>query len=124
MRLWLFVAGLNGLLAVMAGAYGGHRLEAADSGLRDIFMMAVQYHMWHALALLAVAWLASREEGKGAVAPRVAGGAFTLGIVLFPGSLYALGLGGSVLVPGAAPVGGGLLMIGWAALMVAALKRP
>jgi uncharacterized membrane protein YgdD (TMEM256/DUF423 family) len=47
-----------------------------------------------------------------------------LGTVLFSGSLYALGLGGSVPVPGAAPIGGGLLMIGWAALMVVALKRP
>ncbi len=74
MRLWLFVAGLNGTLAVMAGAYGWHWLEAADSGLRDIFMMAVQYQMWHALALLAVAWLAGREEGKGTVVPHVAGG--------------------------------------------------
>jgi uncharacterized membrane protein YgdD (TMEM256/DUF423 family) len=123
MRLWLFVAGLNGLLAVMAGAYGSHNLEAADPGSRDVFMVAVQYHMWHALALLAVAWLAERRQGRGAIAPSVAGGAFTAGIVLFSGSLYALGLKGSVLVPGAAPVGGALLMIGWAALMVAALKR-
>lgn len=74
MRLWLFVAGLNGLLAVMAGAYGSHNLEAADSGSRDVFMVAVQYHMWHALALLAVAWLAERRQGRGAVAPSVAGG--------------------------------------------------
>ena len=124
MRLWLFIAGLNGLLAVMAGAYGSHRLEVADSGLHDVFMVAVQYHMWHALALLAVAWLADREEGGGAVAARTAGGAFTAGIVLFSGSLYARGLGGAVPVPGAAPLGGALLMIGWAALMGAALKRP
>ena len=123
MRLWLFIAGLNGFLAVMAGAYGWHWLEVADSGRRDVFMLAVQYHMWHALALLAVAFLAGREEGGGA-APRVAGGAFTAGIVLFSGSLYALGLGGSVPVPGAAPLGGALLLIGWAALMAAALKRP
>ena len=121
MRVWLFIAGLNGFLAVMAGAYGWHWLEVADSGLRDVFMLAVQYHMWHALALLAVAWLAGREGAGGA--PRVAGAAFTAGIVLSSGSLYALGLGGSVPVPGAAPLGGALLLIGWAALMAAALKR-
>ena len=79
--------------------------------------------MWHALALLVFVWLAERRQGRGAVAPSVAGEAFTAGIALFSGSLYPLGLKCSVLVPGAASVGGALLMIGWAAMMVAALKR-
>ena len=123
MHLWLFLAALNGLLAVTAGAYGSHALVVTDSGFRDIFMKAVQYHMWHALALLAVAWLASRPEAPGATAVRVAGWAFTAGIVLFSGTLYALGLTGSVPVPGAAPAGGLSFFVGWAALIWAALAR-
>ncbi len=123
MRLWLFLAALNGLLAVVAGAYGAHWPEVADSGSRDVFLTGVQYHMWHALALLAVAWLASRPEAPGARAVRVAGWAFTAGIVLFSGSLYALGLTGSAPVPGAAPAGGLSFFVGWAALIWAALAR-
>ncbi|MFQ5619205.1 MAG: DUF423 domain-containing protein [Rhodospirillales bacterium] len=123
MRLWLFLAALNGLLAMVAGAYGAHALEVTDTGFRDIFMTAVQYHMWHALALLAVACLASRPDAPGAPALRVAGWAFTIGIALFSGSLYARGVTGSVLVPGMAPAGGISLLLGWAALIWAALAR-
>ncbi len=123
MRLWLFLAALNGLLAAAAGAYGSHALVVTESAHRDIFMTAVQYHMWHALALLAVAWLASRPDVPGAAAVRVAGWAFTAGIVLFSGSLYALGLTVSVPVPGAAPAGGLSFFVGWAALIWTALAR-
>ena len=123
MQLWLFLAALNGLLAVAAGAYGSHALAVTESAHRDVFMTAVQYHMWHALALFAVAWLASRPEAPGATAVRVAGWAFTAGIVLFSGTLYALGLTGSVPVPGAAPAGGLSFFVGWAALIWVALAR-
>ena len=123
MRLWLFLAALNGLLAVAAGAYGSHGLAVTESAHRDVFMTAVQYHMWHALALFAVAWLAQRPEAPGATAVRVAGWAFTAGIVLFSGTLYALGLTGSVPVPGAAPAGGLSFFVGWAALIWVAVAR-
>ena len=123
MQSWLFLAALNGLLAVAAGAYGSHALAVTESAHRDGFMTAVQYHMWHALALFAVAWLASRPETPGATAVRVAGWAFTAGIVLFSGTLYALGLTGSVPVPGAAPAGGLSFFVGWAALIWAAVAR-
>ncbi|MCZ6467139.1 MAG: DUF423 domain-containing protein [Alphaproteobacteria bacterium] len=123
MRLWLFLAALNGLLAAAAGAYGSHAPVVTESAHRDVFMTAVQYHMWHALALFAVAWLASRPDAPGSTAVRVAGWAFTAGIVLFSGSLYALGVTGSVPVPGAAPAGGLSFFVGWAALIWVALAR-
>ncbi len=110
MRLWLFLAALNGLVAVSADAYGWHLLVAEDP-LREMFNMAVRYQMWHALALLAVAWLFERAPTPA----RIAGWSFTAGIVLFCGVLYALALTGAVPVTGAAPIGGGLLMAGWAA---------
>ncbi len=111
------------MLAAAAGAYGSHALVVTESAHRDIFMTAVQYHTWHALALLAVAWLASRPEAPGARAVRVAGWAFTAGIVLFSGSLYALGVTGSVPMSGAAPAGGISFFLGWAALIWAAVAR-
>ncbi len=119
-RLWLFLAGLNGLCAVTAGAYGWHALAGNDSGYRDIFNLGVDYQMWHALALLAVAWLADHRAGDKTVI--IAGTAFTLGIVFFSGSLYALGLTGTVQIAGTAPIGGALFLIGWACFIWAAVK--
>jgi uncharacterized membrane protein YgdD (TMEM256/DUF423 family) len=49
-----------------------------------------------------------------------AGAAFVAGVVVFCGSVYALGIGG-VQVGGAAPVGGVLLMVGWGLLAVSAI---
>ena len=72
MRLWLFLGAVNGFAAVAAGAYGWHSLEVSDTGLRDIFAIGVRYQMWHALALLAVAWLASRGDGPAAKAVAMA----------------------------------------------------
>lgn len=123
MRIWLFLASVNGLIAVLAGAYGWHSLGADDGG-RQIFNLGVNYHIWHALALLAVAWLAGRSEGTPPLPVQVAGTAFTAGMVLFSGSLYALGMTGSVPVPYAAPVGGVAFMVGWVALVWAAVRRP
>ena len=122
MRRWLFLGSLNGLAAVAAGAYGWHWLDPHE-GFLDIFNLGVEYQMWHALALLAVAWLASRaeERGGGGKALDIAGWSFTAGIVLFSGTLYIYGHVGAVLVPLAAPLGGVLLLAGWAALMWAAI---
>lgn len=119
MRIWLFLGAVNGLMAVVAGAYGWHRL-AGDEGGRLVFAMADLYQMFHALALLAVAWLATRGR-ETAPSAHLAGGAFTVGIVLFCGSLYAFALTGAMPVPYAAPVGGFCLMGGWAALIWTAL---
>jgi len=121
LALWLFLGGLNGLLAVAAGAYGWHRL-GGDEGARKMFEIGAQYQMGHALALLAVAWLATTRSGRALVPVHVAGAAFTLGIILFSGTLYAFGLFAVVPVEGAAPVGGALLMIGWLALMWIAVR--
>ena len=121
MRPWLFLGAVNGLLAVAAGAYGWHGLAVADSGLRDVFLIGVAFHLWHALALAVVDGVAAR--GGGSRMPTLAGIAFTAGIVLFSGSLYALAIIGSVPVVGAAPVGGVCLMAGWALLAACALRR-
>ena len=120
MRLWLFLGALNALLSVAAGAYGRH--GALDPAGREMFGIASQYQMTHGLALLAVAWLASRTDGRRLSAPNVAGAAFALGIVLFSGSLYWFGITGLVPFEGSAPAGGWLLMLGWLALMWTAIR--
>ena len=59
--LWLVLAGFFGMTGVAAGAWGWHELGGDDS-IREIFMMGVSYQLWHALALIGVAWVSSRPE--------------------------------------------------------------
>jgi len=116
---WLFLAAVNGFLAVAAGAFGAHALKARlDVAALAAFEVAARYQMYHALALLGVAWLtASRSTSAGSAA----GWCFTLGIVVFSGSLYALTLGGWRWMGAITPIGGLLLLAGWALLAIAAM---
>lgn len=117
-RLWLVLAGVNGAMAVAMGAYAWHAL-GTDPDAREMTSFAVTYQMWHALALLGIAALAGRGAGW---LVRAAGILFLGGIVLFSGTLYVLGLTGRVFLAGAAPVGGGMMILAWLLLAVAGLK--
>jgi len=118
-RVWIFFGGVLGALGVAAGAYGRHGvLEPAG---REMFAIAVEYQLWHALALLAAAWLGGRFVGASAVLAHVAGLTFLLGIILFSGTLYFFGLTGVVPLEGAAPAGGFLMIAGWIALALSGI---
>lgn len=119
MALWLFLGSFNGLIAVAAGAYGWHAL-ASEPALQKMFEIASFNQMVHGLAMLAVAWLATREAGMARLLAHAAGACFALGLVLFSGTLYWLVLADTLLVRGAAPLGGFLLMAGWLLLMAVA----
>jgi len=77
---------------------------------------AARYQMYHALALVAVGWLAARRCGW---AVNLAGTAFTLGVLIFSGCLYALVLSGQKWLGAVVPIGGSLLIVGWICLAVA-----
>jgi uncharacterized membrane protein YgdD (TMEM256/DUF423 family) len=120
--LWLFLGALSGGTAVVLGAFGAHALRArlAETALAT-WQTAVSYQFSHALALLAVAILL--RLGWGAERPlTLAGVAFSVGIVLFSGSLYLLALGGPRWLGPVTPVGGLGFILGWVALAVAALR--
>ena len=110
-RGWVALGALYGLLAVAAAA------GAAHLGSSPALLSAVQMHGWHALALLACGLWGAR----GGRLTHAAGGAFAVGVLLFSGSIYA-GAFGLRLGP-VAPVGGTLLMLGWALLGLSALRR-
>ncbi len=118
-RGWIVMAGLNGFMAVGMGAYGAHGLDGQPEYLVDSFNIGVQYQMWHALALIGVAWVVC-ATGSGLV--RLAGVAFTLGIILFSGTLYYFGLNSDIPFTGSAPAGGMSLMAGWALLAIGAWR--
>lgn len=122
-RVWLFLAGIGGAVAVGAGAYGAHGLVGKERVLVEAFRTGVLYHLVHSLALVGAAWAAERTAAGGrAIAAHVAGVAFAAGIVLFSGSLYAFGMTGVVPVAGAAPAGGAMLIVGWLALAASAVS--
>lgn len=105
------LVGLAGASAVLLGAFGAHALRGTlDPAHRELWHTAVEYHAWHALALVAATGLGSGRARRCAIA------AFALGIVLFAGSLYALALGAPRWVGIVTPFGGVAFVVGWIAL--------
>jgi uncharacterized membrane protein YgdD (TMEM256/DUF423 family) len=120
MNKWLLVGAVNGFLAVAAGAFAAHGLEGrVTTRALEIFQTGAGYHLTHALAIVGT----SLVKGERAARADVAAWLFTLGVVLFSGSLYFLALSGSNALVLATPLGGVCLLAGWAALGFAALKR-
>ena len=120
MRIWLTIAALSGLLSVALGAFAAHGLKSHVGEYElGVFETGARYQMYHALAMLAVAWVASMGAGSLAT---MAGSAFLAGTILFSGSLYFLALTGSRALVLVTPVGGLAFMIGWACLAFAAWR--
>jgi uncharacterized membrane protein YgdD (TMEM256/DUF423 family) len=119
-RYWLFLAAVNGFVAVAAGAFGAHGLKTRVSPeMVAIFETGARYQMYHALALLATAWVAAQAPSWLASG---AGWCFFIGILIFSGSLYALTLSGQRWLGAITPIGGTAFLIGWIFLAAAALR--
>jgi|ERR1051326_7871855 uncharacterized membrane protein YgdD (TMEM256/DUF423 family) len=120
-RLFLILGALGGLTAVLLGAFAAHGLKGKLSpDLFDVFEVGARYHMYHALALLGVAWAATRWPGP---ATTWAGWLFVAGIVLFSGSLYTLAITGFRPLGAITPLGGVCFLAGWIALGWAAFHQ-
>ncbi len=105
------MVGIAGASAVLLGAFGAHALRGVlDARALEIWQTAVTYHAWHALALVLAVALGQGRSG------RIAQIAFTTGIVLFSGSLYALALGAPRWAGIITPLGGLAFVAGWMAL--------
>jgi len=76
--------------------------------------------MYHALALIGVAWACTRWPGSAALA---AGWLFIAGTIVFSGSLYLLALTGERWLGAITPIGGLALLAGWLCLAAAAWAR-
>lgn len=120
MKLFFALGAVFGGLGVVLGAFGAHALRSTLSP-DDLatFEIGVRYQMYHALALLAVAWASTRWESGVVIA---AGWAFVVGIVVFSGSLYTLVLTGQRWLGAVTPVGGVAFIVGWALLAWTALR--
>ena len=114
-RTFFVMGALFAGLAVAAGAFGAHALrDRLTPDMLAIFETAARYQMYHALALLAVAWATTRWPDSSAV---LAGWCFVAGIVVFSGSLYVLALTGVRWLGAITPLGGLAFLAGWALLV-------
>jgi uncharacterized membrane protein YgdD (TMEM256/DUF423 family) len=119
-QIFFTIAAIFGGLSVAAGAFGSHALrEKVSERILEIFDTGARYQMYHALALLLVAILISRLETPPTTL-FISGWLFIIGVTIFSGSLYVLSLTGIKSLGAMAPLGGLLLMAGWAALAVTA----
>lgn len=119
-RLFVMLGSLFMFLGVGAGAFGAHTLRSYFERYPELagtYDTAVRYHLWHALALLAVAWATTRWPG-----PWVnwSGILIAIGIVIFSGSLYLLVFTRLRWLGAITPLGGVAFLLGWLCLLVAA----
>ena len=97
-------------LAVVLGAFGAHALKSR-LGAESLgwWQTAVQYQMWHALAVLGLGL-----AGRGWL--RLPAWLLVAGALVFSGILYAMALGGPRWLGVVTPVGGLAMIAGWALL--------
>ncbi len=119
-RTTLTIAATLGLTAVAAGTFGAHVLkDRVEPDLIAVFETGARYHAYHALAILAMCGFIDRLGKAGGVAVWL----FAVGTVIFAGTLYALAITGQRRLGAVTPIGGLLLMAGWATLIVTAMRR-
>jgi uncharacterized membrane protein YgdD (TMEM256/DUF423 family) len=118
------MAALFGASAVGIGAFGAHGLKPHFSEYQmDIFEKGVQYHFFHALALLGAGILQHRFPSN--TQYKTAAYLFAAGIVAFSGSLYLLAAADLLPFPvrwagPVTPLGGLCFLGGWIAIFVGA----
>jgi uncharacterized membrane protein YgdD (TMEM256/DUF423 family) len=120
-RTFTFIAGVNGFLAVVLGAFGAHGLKGRLTPDNiEVWDVGARYHLIHAVALLGVALLIGLLGDSKWL--RCAGWLFTTGIILFSGSLYVLAVTGVGTVGAVTPFGGLCFLAGWICIAIAARK--
>lgn len=114
----LVTASLLGLMCVALGAFGAHALQEhlATHQRTDTFELAVRYQFYHALVLLFLGIQNTVNHTRSALL-------FLSGIVLFSGSLFFLAITNSTALVLITPLGGVLLLAGWAHLAWTYLKK-
>ena len=121
----LVAGSLLGGIAVAAGAFGAHGLAArlAESGQAANWQTACTYCMYHALGLIAAGLVAGRCRPPCRLAV-AAGWCFLFGTLIFSGCLAVLALSGIKILGAIVPIGGLLMIAGWAILATAAARLP
>ncbi|MEY4132530.1 MAG: hypothetical protein RL592_588 [Verrucomicrobiota bacterium] len=104
----LVTAGLLGAIAIALGAFGAHALKERLALVPEAagwWETATFYLLTHAVALGAIA-------GRSVWPARL----WSVGAIIFAGTLYAMALGAPRWFGAITPIGGSFLIAGWVAL--------
>jgi uncharacterized membrane protein YgdD (TMEM256/DUF423 family) len=120
-RIFFLIGSVSAGIGVALGAFGAHSLRGRlTPDMLATFETGVRYQVYHALALLAVAWALTRWTNTGL--PVWAGWLFVGGTVLFSGSLYLLALTGTRAFGAITPLGGVAFIAAWFCLALSAWR--
>ncbi len=120
--MFLLIGSILGALGVALGAFGAHVLEQSlTENDFSTFQTAVRYQMYHSILLMVIGiWYRINPDQKLNFAAWIVFG----GTIVFCGSLYLIVFTGIRSFGAVAPIGGTLLIIGWAYLgWIAYLSR-
>ncbi len=113
-KIWIFIS-ISGALAVIMGAMSAHMLKDMLE-VKDIdrIQTAATYQMYHTLV---IAMLAVLYQHKPSQAIKQSSWIFTLGVILFSGSLYVYTFSKIHAMVFITPIGGVLFILGWLSLL-------
>ena len=121
-KLIIILAGVNGFMAVSIGAFAAHMLrDRLSPELLNTFQTGVQYHMYHALALLGIGLMMLNFSASNLL--RISAYLMMSGILLFSGSLYLLSITGIRWLGAITPLGGLCFLTAWALIIWFAAKQ-
>ncbi|HZG58482.1 DUF423 domain-containing protein [Paenibacillus sp.] len=120
-RAWVAAGAVSAFLSVAVGAFGAHGLQL-EAPYADTYDTAVQYHMLHAIGMLAVGLAGASLERPSLL--KWAGWAFAAGTLLFSGSLYLYSVTELSWLGAITPLGGLAFLAGWASFAAAARSAP
>lgn len=122
----LIIGFICAALGVIIGAFAAHGLKPMmELSQQQTFETGVRYQMYHSFALIIIGLLSNQFNNSNI---QYATLFFTLGIICFSGSLYALSLlqmNGIVGLKGVGiitPIGGLLFILGWIYSLLAVVR--
>jgi len=121
MNKFLLIGAAFALFAVIIGAFGAHGLEKiiTDEKMLMRFNTGVDYQFYHAFGILLIAVLLRETPSRLLTSAAIA---FSIGIILFSGSLYGYVLSANLYFVMITPIGGLTFILGWLLLLIYAFK--
>lgn len=120
-RIFIACGALSAASTVVLGAAAAHVFAGLPEGALAWFNIALQYHQFHALGLVAVGLVALHRPASRWIA--AAGVLMLAGTLLFSGNLYLRSLADLHALHAVTPYGGGAYILGWLALAIGAIRR-